>query len=73
MASIKDCCIQRIEADIRALKNRTKQPQELTAERMLDKLKTIDLAWYDEMGTKFYNALDEYRRKEKNKQEKVWN
>ena len=73
MASIKDCCIQRIEADIRALKIETKQPHELTAERMLEKLKTIDIGWYDEMATKFYNALDTYRRKEKNKREKVWN
>lgn len=53
--------IKNIENGIRALKLRTKTPQETQVGIFLNKLKGLNIGMYEELLEKYKKALDEYK------------
>ncbi len=57
---MEELLIKQIEAGIRALKLRTKTPQELALNLRLEKLKAINLPMYEDLQTKYVVAVNNY-------------
>jgi hypothetical protein len=58
--SYEEELIKKIEAGIRALRLRTKEPRDTGCAVALNKLKEINVGMYDEYLQKYKNALAEY-------------
>jgi hypothetical protein len=55
--------IQKIESGIRGIKLGTKKPEDIDVLTLLEKLKPLNEARYEELMTRFLNTMKEYKKK----------
>ena len=54
--------IKRIEADIRGIRFRTKNPDTLNTVNVLEKLRNVNYGMYEELLTKYENVKRDYNK-----------
>ena len=58
--------VKHIECGIRAIKLKTKSPQEANVGKFLNKLKDVNEGLYDDLLTKYQRVVQSYKKNEEN-------
>ena len=61
--STEDICIKKIEGGIRAVTNGTKSPKESECVPLLNRLKPLNQAMYEDLLQKYKTAVETYKAK----------
>lgn len=62
MITISEMYVKRIEADIRGIRFRTKNPQDLNTLSVLEKLKVVNLPMYEDLLDRYDKVKQDYNR-----------
>ncbi len=62
--SIEETYVKHIECGIRAIKLRTKKPEEANVGKYLNKLKELNDGLYDDLLTNYKKILAEYKKEQ---------
>ena len=62
--TIEETYVKHIECGIRAIKLRTKRPDEANVGKFLNKLRDINEGLYDDLMERYQNILDDHKKSE---------
>ena len=62
--TIEETYVKHIECGIRAIKLRTKKPEEANVGKFLNKLRTVNDGLYDDLLAKYKRIMEEYKKSE---------
>lgn len=62
--TIEETYVKHIECGIRAIKLRTKKPEEANVGKFLNKLRTVNDGLYDDLLSKYKRIMEDYKKEQ---------